>query len=149
MKVITAKSGPILRKYAEQFKGNAQVSIFPECGLSPSEQAFYLKECGAGLSLIITFSPYIISDSDNVHVIDLDIETQMGASINKISMMIWRRETIGELANDKLMMLRASIKTANKEQIEAIINQAYELGDSVERTLFISYAIRIMDELDA
>jgi hypothetical protein len=74
---------------------------------------------------------------------DSDVNIDMGSSVNKVTLVLWRSETIGDVAKDKLKQLRDKSEKANKEDLQAIIDEAYELGDSVERVLFIK---TIMDK---
>lgn len=69
----------------------------------------------------------------------------MGSSINKVTLTLWRRETIGDLAKDELTRLRAKSQNATLKELDGIIKESYELGDSVERVLFIK---TILDRQD-
>jgi hypothetical protein len=143
MRVVTAKEGKTLRDFAKSVENNNLIAIFPEHGLSPNEQAAWLKENEGRFISVITFSPFIVSDAQDLHVMDSDVNIDMGSSVNKVTLVLWRSETIGDVAKDKLKQLRDKSEKANKEDLQAIIDEAYELGDSVERVLFIK---TIMDK---
>jgi hypothetical protein len=80
-----------------------------------------------------------------LHILDSDAEIEMGSSINKVTLTLWRRETIGDLAKDELTRLRAKSQNATLKELDGIIKESYELGDSVERVLFIK---TILDRQD-
>jgi len=141
MKVVTAERGKALRDYAKKFTGVERVAIFPESGLSPNEQALFIKARGSDFDIIITFSAFIISDADEVEIIDCEKKIKAGSSINQITMSLWRSQTVGELVKDKFTSLRQVANNGKQEQIDCAIDQAYQLGDSIERTLFISFAL--------
>lgn len=151
MKVITAKEGCVLRDFAHSQKDNKDISIFPESGLSPNEQASFLKDNAGKFTSVITFSPFIVSDASDLHVLDdKHANVQMGSSINKVTMQLWRRETIGDIAKDALQVLRTqSEKACTESELNNIITQCYELGDSVERVLFIHHLIEKIDIVKA
>lgn len=148
MRVVTAKKDQVLRDFAESVKGNNHIAIFPERGLSPDEQAAFLKNNTGNYKAVITFSPYIVSDADDSHVLDVNGHTEidMGCSINKVNLSLWRRETIGDIAQDKLDELRKLRDVTPKELLQGIIDEAYKLGDSVERVLFVHSVLNRMDE---
>ena len=147
MRVVTAKSWQALRDFAKTITGNRRISIFPEHGLSPNEQAAFLKQNEGRFTSVITFSPFIVSDAKDLHILDSDTEVKMGSSINKVTLTLWRRETIGDLAKDKLTRLRAKSQNATVQELDGIIKESYELGDSVERVLFIRTMLDIKDRL--
>ncbi len=148
MIVVTARNGAALRELAKQAEGNKHIAIFPESGLSPTEQAGFLKANANSYTTVITFSPFIISDAEEVNVIDdKEIDIEMGSSVNKIVLHLWRKETIGDIALTKIKALREQLDVAQtKDDIDLIITDAYELGDSIERLLFIKTAL---DKLEA
>ena len=144
MKVTTALNGTRLRDYAQGHVDNPRVSIFPEAGLSPDEQAAFLLERGDEFDEIITFSPFILSDTPQEALNVLDDEQgvfvenhRQGASVNKITMN-WRRETIGEIAKQHFDALREKALGDETPDYEALMRQAYDMGDSVEQTLLIN-----------
>lgn len=149
MKVITARNGKALRNLASKFSKMKHIATFPEMGLTAAEQANFIKNNRGNYESIITLSPFIISDAHTVNVIDdPNISIEMGSSVNKITMMLWRKETIGEIGVSTINQLKERLKDAKSgEEIGAIIDDAYTLGDSIERTMFIHSAITKQDSL--
>lgn len=149
MIVITARNGKTLRQLAKQAEGNKHIAIFPEAGLSPTEQAAFLKTNANSYTSVITFSPFIISDAEEVNILDdNDLEIEMGSSVNKIILCLWRKETIGDIGLSKIKALRNQLDVAQtKDTIDLIITQAYELGDSIERMFFIKTALDKQDSI--
>jgi hypothetical protein len=146
MIVVTARSGEALRAYAKQAEGNKQVALFPEYGLSPTEQAGFLKANANRYIIVITFSPFIISDAELVNVLDtpeIDIDIKHGLSVNTINLVIWRNETIGDIALGRFNDLGSRLDKANSAcEIQNVINDTFrQLGDSIERSTFIQKAI--------
>jgi len=105
--------------------------------------------------LITTHSPFLISDSkmEYVLVFEKDEKTNkvksalrpnfktFGASINKIGIQIFKMpNTIGEFAASKLEEFKSELNNLNnKEELEDLIRRTQnELGESVERTLFVN-----------
>ncbi|MBU2513557.1 restriction system-associated AAA family ATPase [bacterium] len=101
--------------------------------------------------LITTHSPFLVSDSkpEYVFMFNKETETQkitskqpdfntFGASINKITLKAFAKpETIGGFAGQKLQELRQRFKAG--ENAESILNEVNrEMGDSIEKTLFIN-----------
>ncbi len=104
--------------------------------------------------LLTSHSPFIISDcrKENVLVFNKNPETQtvnwqrpdfetFGASANAITIKVFnRKETIGNYALSKLDGLRQRLN--NGESPDQLIDEAgQELGDSVEKVLFINQAL--------
>ncbi|AEU37474.1 restriction system-associated AAA family ATPase [Granulicella mallensis] len=136
----------------------------PETHLNPDWRASYISTLRAALEadsatknvmrevLLTSHSPFIISDcrQDNVLVfekrpdgkVDWDFAkfNTFGASANAITIRVFgRRETIGDYALDKLKELRQRLQ--GDESPDALIAEAgKELGDSVEKVLFINQA---------
>lgn len=107
-----------------------------------------MKNNTGNYKTVITFSPYIVSDADDLHVLDVNEHTEidMGCSINKVNLSLWRRESIGDIAQDKLDELRKLRDVTPKELLQGIIDEAYKLGDSVERVLFVHSVLNRMGE---
>ena len=143
MKVITAKDGHKLRALAKSLEGNKHIAIFPENGLSPEEQAHFLKDNMGKYESVITFSAFIISDAEEVSVIDdPEIRIVKGCSVNFVTMQLWRRETVGELALAEFNRLKAELeRVEDYDDLQSLIKEAYRLGDSVERVLYINEVI--------
>ncbi|WP_109299602.1 restriction system-associated AAA family ATPase [Aquimarina sp. AU474] len=113
--------------------------------------------------LITTHSPYLISDSrsEYVHVFKKDRETgkvienlrpgfqTFGTSVNKIGIRIFEMpNTIGEYAQQRLNEFDKELKRLkSKKSLEKLIVKVKsEMGDSVERVLFVN---KIMDKIEA
>lgn len=113
--------------------------------------------------LITTHSPYLISDSKSeyVHVFKKDRETgkviehfhprfqTFGSSVNKIGISVFEMpNTIGEYALKRYEELQIILdSTDNKDELEKLIGDVKEeLGDSVERVLFIK---KVVDKIQA
>ncbi|MFO0903728.1 MAG: restriction system-associated AAA family ATPase [Pirellulales bacterium] len=138
----------------------------PETHLNPDWRASYISTLRAALEadaatknvmrevLLTSHSPFIISDcrKDNVLVFTKNPETQVvtwqrpdfetfGASANAITIKVFnRKETIGNYALSKLDRLRQRLN--NGESPDQLIDEAgQELGDSVEKVLFINQAL--------
>ena len=136
----------------------------PETHLNPDWRASYISTLRAALEadsatkkvmrevLLTSHSPFIISDcrQDNVLVFEKNQDGKVewdfakfntfGASANAITIKVFgRRETIGDYALDKLKELRQRLQS--DESPETLIAEAgRELGDSVEKVLFINQA---------
>jgi restriction system-associated AAA family ATPase len=136
----------------------------PETHLNPDWRASYISTLRAALEadsatkkvmrevLLTSHSPFIISDcrQDNVLVFEKNQDGKVewdfakfntfGASANAITIKVFgRRETIGDYALDKLKELRQRLQS--DERPETLIAEAgRELGDSVEKVLFINQA---------
>ena len=104
--------------------------------------------------LLTSHSPFIVSDchKDNVLVFRKNPESQtvtwqrpefetFGASANAITIKVFnRKETIGNYALSKLDGLRRRLNDG--EPPDQLIDEAgQELGDSVEKVLFINQAL--------
>ena len=136
----------------------------PETHLNPDWRASYVSTLRAALEadaatknvmrevLLTSHSPFIISDcrKENVLVFEKnngkvewhnpDFNT-FGASANAITIKVFgRKETIGDYALQKLTDLRQRLEA--DESPAALIQEADdELGDSVEKVLFINQAL--------
>lgn len=105
--------------------------------------------------LITTHSPFLISDSKMEYVLVFEKEEKtnkvksalrpnfktFGASVNKIGILIFKMpNTIGEFAASKLGEFKKELDKLNsKEELEDLIRRTQkELGESVERTLFVN-----------
>jgi hypothetical protein len=92
-----------------------------------------------------TLSPFIISDAKNLTILgNIEEKPNFGDSINKITMRLWRNQTIGDLALDKIEELRSI--TPSDELIKTIYK---EVGDSVERVLFIQTILDTFKKSDS
>lgn len=137
----------------------------PETHLNPDWRASYISTLRSALEaddatkhvmrevLLTSHSPFIISDchKENVLIFEKDIDGKIGwrnppfetfgASANAITIKIFgRKETIGNYALSKLQRFRERLE--NGETPEVLINEASdELGDSVEKVLFINFAL--------
>jgi hypothetical protein len=152
--IITAHDGDKLREYAKLYRNNKNVLTFPEYGLSANEQANIVKSVGNDHEKIITFSSFIISDAEEGKLIIIDNDEHQcpinhGDSINKITMALGRKETIGNMALSKLKAAREQVETAStKEDILNIITHiSRDIGDSIEKMLFIKTAYSKIDNL--
>lgn len=145
MKVITATNGKVLRDYANDFllkkATTERVAVFPEAGLDANEQAAFVLENNNKYDVVFTLSPFIISDAKNLTVLgELDSKPKFGDSVNKVTMNLWRRETVGDIAKQKVEDFRTM------QPSDDLISDIYnELGDSVERVLLINV---VMDGID-
>jgi restriction system-associated AAA family ATPase len=139
----------------------------PETHFNPDWKAKFisnLRHCFSHSSnvmremLITTHSPYLVSDSESkyVHIFEKDQETKivsnrfpdfqtLGSSVNKITIKVYNKpDTIGAYANSKIDEFRKELETT--EDKEAFIKRVKnELGESVERVLFIN---EILDQIE-
>jgi restriction system-associated AAA family ATPase len=137
----------------------------PETHLNPDWRASYISTLHAALEadgaakdvmrdvLLTSHSPFIISDcqKENVLVFEKNAEGKVewhnpdfqtfGASANAITLKVFnRRETIGNYALSKLDAFK--VRLAADEDPDTLINEANaELGDSVEKVLFVNKAL--------
>jgi restriction system-associated AAA family ATPase len=137
----------------------------PETHLNPDWRASYISTLRAALEadsatknvmrevLLTSHSPFIISDcrQDNVLVFEKNPDGKVewdfakfntfGASSNAITIRVFgQKETIGDYALDKLNDLRQRLQ--DNESPDALIDEVgKELGDSVEKVLFINQAL--------
>jgi restriction system-associated AAA family ATPase len=137
----------------------------PETHLNPDWRASYVSTLRAALEadeatksvmrevLLTSHSPFIVSDcqSENVLVFqkndDGGVEwhrpdfNTFGASANTITMKVFdRRETIGDFALSKLEDFRHRLdRGENPDMLMTEVGE--QLGDSVEKSLFLSQAI--------
>jgi hypothetical protein len=150
MKVITGKSANLKKLIELNAKDND--IIFPENGLDPEEQANFMLTLNNFDGRIFTFSPWIISDTheddlyviqDNGKLVQLDFNN-FGASVNKITMKIFRRATIGEKSLNFLESFKDNIDREKElEKIATTIDNTF--GESVEKILFLKY---LYDKID-
>ena len=153
--ITTAKDGQTLRDYATSIKHDKNVLIFPESGLSANEQAAFLLSIGDKYSEVVTFSSFIISDAaeDQLKILDdksFQCPVNHGDSVNKITMALGRRQTIGDSALATLAQASTKIVTANRTvDIDNIIKSiSNKLGDSVEKMFFLKDAYAKIDRLN-
>lgn len=137
----------------------------PETHLNPDWRASYISTLRAALEadpstenvmrevLLTSHSPFIISDcrEENVIVFEKNEHGKVewkppgfqtfGASANAITIKIFhRRETIGNFALSKLDALKERL--AGNEDPDMLIEEANaQLGDSVEKVLFVNQAL--------
>jgi restriction system-associated AAA family ATPase len=137
----------------------------PETHLNPDWRASYISTLRAALEadaatknvmrevLLTSHSPFIISDcrQENVLVFvkneDSKVEwhnpdfNTFGASANAITIKVFgHKETIGNYALSKLRALRQRLE--DNESPDTLIDEVgIELGDSVEKVLFINQAL--------
>jgi restriction system-associated AAA family ATPase len=138
----------------------------PETHLNPDWRASYISTLRAALEadgsasrvmrevILTTHSPFIISDcsKDNVLVFTKDTETQevkwqrpdfetFGACANAITIKIFgQTETIGDYAMSRLNKFRDRLEGGDDP--DRVINDANkELGDSVEKVIFVNQAL--------
>lgn len=153
-KIITAMEGETLRDYAKSKDGENRVAIFPEAGLSASEQAAFLLTSGDDFDEVITFSPFIISDAvaGSLMVLDSDsdVSLKLGDSISRISMKLGYPETIGGIALSVIKEAREQLESATSaEEITGLISDInHTLGDSVEKVLFVKVALEKQKAID-
>lgn len=137
----------------------------PETHLNPDWRASYVSTLRAALEadaatknvmrevLLTSHSPFIISDCrpENVLIFEKGENgnvawhppgfNTLGASANAITIKIFgRKETIGDYAFGKITTLRKRLEDG--EDPDTLIDEAgQELGDSVEKVLFINQAL--------
>jgi restriction system-associated AAA family ATPase len=137
----------------------------PETHLNPDWRASYISTLRAALEanagtkdvmrevLLTSHSPFIISDckQENVLVFEKDQTGRVewhypnfntfGASANAITMKVFgRKETIGDFALERLEDFQKRLDL--DENPETLIDEvSKELGDSMERVLFINQAL--------
>lgn len=139
----------------------------PETHFNPDWKAKFisnLRHCFSRSShvmremLITTHSPYLVSDSESkyVHIFEKDQDTKkvsnrfpdfqtLGSSVNKITIKVYNKpDTIGAYAKGKIEEFRKELETS--EDKEAVLKRVkIEIGESVERVLFIN---EILDQID-
>lgn len=138
--VTTAKSGQALRDYAFTRSSNPRVAVFPESGLSASEEAQWLEQEMANYDEVITFSPFIISDAPKGSLSILDsaqICIEHGDHIQKVLSKLGYRGSIGTLAKNKIDKFEKLVKNANStEEIDLASQELISsVGESIERVL--------------
>jgi restriction system-associated AAA family ATPase len=137
----------------------------PETHLNPDWRASYITTLRAALEadlatksvmrevLLTSHSPFIISDCqrENVLVFEKDAEGKVGwhnpdfntfgASANAITIKVFgRKETIGDYARSKLDEFKQRLEGGDSPEL--LIEEAgQELGESVEKVLFINQAL--------
>jgi restriction system-associated AAA family ATPase len=137
----------------------------PETHLNPDWRASYISTLRAALEadaatrnvmrevLLTSHSPFIISDCqrENVLVFEKNAEGKVewrdpgfntfGASANAITINVFgRKETIGDYAYSKLDSFKQRLESGDSPD-DLIREAGQELGDSVEKVLFINQAI--------
>lgn len=150
MKVITSDSGLKLREYVKDFfienpniyDGN--FIVFPEYSLDAREQGLWYSKNSQIYELVITLSPYIISDTPKEDLIIISPEKNYssfyGSSINKITMALWNSITIGEGVYSKLDEIRS--RRVSGESSEELIKELEQFGDSVEKMFLVKELLR-------
>jgi hypothetical protein len=147
MKVITAEDGKTLRDFAANQAGfgtneiKDNIAVFPESGLNAEEQANWLLQNKDRFDMVITFSPFIVSDAlpQDLTVLDRVYQHTQGNSVNKITMNLWHSQTVGAIISqeiDKLKDQVSLIKT--QEDIDALLSKTDHLGDSVEKHFLLT-----------
>lgn len=137
----------------------------PETHLNPDWRASYVSTLRAALEadagtknvmrevLLTSHSPFVISDCQRENVLVFERDTNgkvewhnpdfetFGASANAITMKVFgRKETIGNYALSKLDAFQQRLEGG--ENPDALIDEvSNELGDSVEKVLFINRAL--------
>jgi restriction system-associated AAA family ATPase len=137
----------------------------PETHLNPDWRASYISTLRAALEadaatknvmrevLLTSHSPFIISDCqrENVLVFERNADGKVewhnpdfntfGASANAITIKVFRRQdTIGDYARSKLDGFKQRLESGDSP--DTLIDEAgKELGDSVEKVLFINQAL--------
>jgi restriction system-associated AAA family ATPase len=138
----------------------------PDTHLNPDWRASYVSTLRAALEadgsgknvmrevLLTSHSPFIISDCQKANVLVFEKDetdgkvtwrepgfNTFGASSNAITIKVFgRKETIGNYALSKLQNFRQRLE--NGDSPDALIDEASrELGDSVEKVLFINEAL--------
>lgn len=151
-KVTTAANAQTLRDYAATKRHCSAVAIFPESGCSAAEQADFIRTLKSDIEEVITFSPFIISDAPPgcLHVLDLS-DSQHGIkqadSVNRITMRLWRKSTIGAMGDTAIEAIRTQVnETSDVAQLEALADRLSELGDSVERHILLTAIYRKSDQ---
>jgi hypothetical protein len=138
----------------------------PETHLNPDWRASYISTLRAALEadestrkvtrevLLTSHSPFIISDcrKENVLVFTKDPATRrvtwetpgfetFGASANAITIKVFGQiETIGDYAMEKIIALRQRLE-AGEDPDQLVKEAGNELGDSVEKVLFVNQAL--------
>jgi len=125
------------------------ISTLRDCLAKEEKDKTYLRDL-----LITSHSPFIISDSheENVLVFKKDLKTgkvtadrpgfnTFGASVNQITLKIFEKhETIGNYANSVYTNLYERLESG--EDTDLLIQKANdELGDSVEKVMFVNKAL--------
>lgn len=120
---ITAKSGVTLRRFACRMPFDSRACKFPEWKLSPQEQANFVKTFGHKYDTIVTFSPFIISDCDQIQILDSDNSIKKGDSANTIFVELGQESTVGDKSRETI---------ASYDDPRELDR---DLGDSIEKTL--------------
>lgn len=138
MIAYTARSWKALSDFSELKLNVEHCSLFPEHTNSPLELKSFVKDNRDKYREVITFNAYLLSDADEVHVIDMPkVLIKRGESSNLISRKIWGSETIGLSVYTEIENLK--LKVENGEvSVEDALRLAYQFGDSVERTILVS-----------
>jgi len=137
MEIITATTGKLLREHIKGIRVTNRIAIFPESGLDANEQAAFVKENIRDYDVVFTLSPFIISDAPSLTVLgEVETKPKFGDSVNSVVMHLWRSQTIGDLALEKIDELRTHPVTD-----ELIENIYKEVGDSIERVFLLNEKI--------
>jgi len=146
MKVITG-IGENVRDYANSlghYTKEMGVGFikFPENCMDANEQASYMKDLADTNITVITLSSWIVSDTDrhSLYIVQDDLtivpyegDNLFGASVNKISMTLWRGKTISDRTLDIMAAIRKELPEVTDTL--ALKNKCRVLGDSVEKVL--------------
>lgn len=141
--VTTAKSGEVIRSYAESVKGKDRISVFPESGLTMLEQAEFVSKYGHLYNEIVTLSPFIVSEAETGCLTILDASEdddhfRHGTSITTISMNLWTHKTIGHNAESKLNEARSKGRNSSTiGDINQSIKDCFKVGESIERSFIV------------
>ena len=147
MIAYTARSWKALSDFSELFRNDEHCSVFPEHANSPLELKSFVKDNRDKYREVITFNAHLLSDADEVHVIDMPkVLIKRGESSNLISMKVWGPETIGlsvytEIENLKLKVENGAVS------VEDALRLAYQFGDSIERSILVSYVLSLENNL--
>jgi predicted ATPase len=129
------------------------ISTLRDCLIQTSNEKTALREI-----LITSHSPFIISDSQEENVLvfkknpadeivsmDRPGFKTFGASVNLITIKLFNRvDTIGDLANEKVLEFEKRIETENN--LETLKEEIFNtIGESVERTMLINQLINKRD----
>lgn len=150
--VTTASNAQLLRDYAATKQHDAGVVIFPENNRSAAEQASIISELAPDTVEVITFSPFVLSDAPTGSLQILDSgEASHGIkhadSVNRITMRLWRRSTIGQVGEAAIEQIRSQMQqTDDVATLETLANTLTALGDSIERHMLITEVYRKINQ---
>ena len=138
MIAYTARSWKALSVFLNSFVKDEYCSIFPEYTNSPLELKSFVKDNRDIYHVVITFNAHLLSDADEVHVIDMpEVLIKRGESSNLISRKIWGPETVGLSVYTEIENLKLKVENG-LVSVEEALRLAYQFGDSVERTILVS-----------